>query len=117
VAVSPLASAAATSAVGCRPQLERHPSETGHSKKRWLSTMSSKRAWTASRGDNRNALAAEVVTRLRFSLAAKSESRRRASWLASPLLGPPRNARMRVHVTPLIRLATSNSSCYLTDSE
>ena len=116
-AVFPLPSAAATPGAGSRPRLERHSSETGHSRKPSLRTMSSKRAWTAARGDTKNAPAADVVTRFRSSPAAKSESRRRASRLASPLVAPPRNARMRFNVTPLIRFATLHSSCCLTDSD
>jgi len=86
---------------------ELTPSETGHSQKCWFETISSSRACTVPRGRTKKAPSADVVTRLRSSAAA----RKRTTRLASTLADPPRNARTRVHVTPLTRLATLNSGC------
>lgn len=84
---------------------------SGHSRNVPAATMSLSSACSAARGLTRYAPVISVVTAAPISAAAVDSSDRMTSRLAKPLALPPREDRIGLQRTPLIRLATLKWVC------
>jgi len=93
------------------------PRPKEHSRNSLRSTKSSIRAWIAARGLTKYAPSSHVLTWFCASSEKLTWSALRADREANPLSRPPKKARIRRQVTPLILFAILNCVCCRTDKD